>query len=722
MVNGFQVSRFFRSQRIVPVAVGLFFIAIIGLIGLPGFTPNEQHQKSTLDGSEATSIRKVYWVDIFRTGISRSNLDGTDFEVLRETFHSIADLELDRASNRLYWADTSVRRIMRGNPEDGSFETVLADSGADEVGEARHLELDSATQTLYWVSRDDAGSSIRTASYTGANPQVLYSSASVINGFEIDPANGFLYWTEGTFIKKAPLSLDSITQVFDSRNQVPISHYQLVGLALDHVEERLYFGSTDRRGPFSVDINGDNLTIYSNEAYSGLGRTPSYFLDPVARLIVDQKNRTLFATLGPYGVSRMDLDGEHELTEYLTASTDAIAYEEESEVFYNANVSPYFTFSSIRWNQWIPAQNIDEWGVAIDNGGTRASELFYEPTYQWLYRIENNSIIRSEADLTDETTLFTNLNGPRLIRFFDKDRHLYLVENTVPRTIRRGSMDGGYFTEEVIRIEASNEVHDLAIDQGAGKLYWLEDYKRRNFRIMRANIDGSEVELVRDLKPLREELLYIGTGPNARLDLKNRRLYVTIWGYTVGVGYIDFESATPVIEPLALFEDGTSISSISPDADAFYWGGGVPWEGPQSVLRYDLIANTAFEIPTHFGNPRSIIEADVSLLPRPTPTPPPGSGPAGNMTLEIAVKKKSRSCQLRLQVFQDGLPAEGYEVHLAKTKKRRKPFRQFRSRMSGAQGMVKTRVRRKRGSLRYQASLADSPATKSRVVRCRRRR
>lgn len=60
------------------------------------------------------------------------------------------------------------------------------------------------------------------------------------------------------------------------------------------------------------------------------------------------------------------------------------------------------------------------------------------------------------------------------------------------RTIQRANLDGSN-VEDIITLDGFNP-NGIALDQGAGKIYWSRSFFGRGSGIQRANLDGSQVE------------------------------------------------------------------------------------------------------------------------------------------------------------------------------------------------------------------------------------
>lgn len=89
--------------------------------------------------------------------------------------------------------------------------------------------------------------------------------------------------------------------------------------------------------------------------------------------------------------------------------------------------------------------------------------------------------------------------------------HLYWTTMGLPAaadgTLMRADLDGGNLTT-VVAAGLTTTPKQMKIDLGEGKLYWSD---REGMRVMRANLDGSELET----------LVTVATGPEAAADAAN---------------------------------------------------------------------------------------------------------------------------------------------------------------------------------------------------------
>ncbi len=140
--------------------------------------------RSNLDGTELENVitsglwapssivvdgsrRKVYWIDQFE--IYRANLDGTDIEMLLESWEPF-DLAIDEGAGKIYWlfyypknphtlgqanldgtdSERFLDTIQVANLNGMNQETLVT---VDKSGWWHDIDLDNTNQKMYWVNR-----------------------------------------------------------------------------------------------------------------------------------------------------------------------------------------------------------------------------------------------------------------------------------------------------------------------------------------------------------------------------------------------------------------------------------------------------------------------------------------------------------------------------------------------------------------------------------------
>ena len=171
------------------------------------------------------SAGKLYWTELqmgvpgtTATGhwasIKRSNLDGTDMELILTKGHGVkhpTDIKLDPLAGKLYWADGGGQfiggRIYRANL-DGSNVELLIDvlslrapgfslANGYEFSQVWGLALDISAGQFYWT--DYFAGDIHRALLDGSTIEQLVAGQITARGIALDHLGGMMYWATGNF-------------------------------------------------------------------------------------------------------------------------------------------------------------------------------------------------------------------------------------------------------------------------------------------------------------------------------------------------------------------------------------------------------------------------------------------------------------------------------------------------------------------------------------------
>jgi len=205
--------------------------------------------------------------------------DGTgqqEIAPLGSTFN--ADLEIDDASGKLYWADTFNGTIIRANFNGTSVETAVA-VGTNEFTAPYFFFLDPAGGHIYWgvTSTGSQSSNFRRATFAGViDPDFLITSPTRTRDIGIDPATGTAYWCDrqtGAIYKRL---------LSGGANQTVIGNLNAPhGIALDIEAEKIYWADTGARGggPFNTSARRVARCNFDGTEYENLS-TPTPTSEP----------------------------------------------------------------------------------------------------------------------------------------------------------------------------------------------------------------------------------------------------------------------------------------------------------------------------------------------------------------------------------------------------------------------------------------------------------
>lgn len=173
---------------------------------------------------------KVYWTTWPDFELRRANLDGSGEELLLDV-NSISvagNIAVDPINGKIYWGVSggqTNRLIKRANLDGSSIETVFSDDG--NCREMTGLEVDPATQQVYWSNRYSLNVGIFRVNSDGTGFTTLVSG-SILNhplDFDLDLNTGKMVWSDGgtNFNRFVQTDLDGSNQVLFGNTNYPVA-------------------------------------------------------------------------------------------------------------------------------------------------------------------------------------------------------------------------------------------------------------------------------------------------------------------------------------------------------------------------------------------------------------------------------------------------------------------------------------------------------------------
>lgn len=146
----------------------------------------------------------------------------------------------------------------------------------------------------------------------------------------------------------------------------------------------------------------------------------------------------------------------------------------------------------------------------------------------FLLEMSGDRIHSMKPDGTDRTTILTGCHRPDGIVVDAEAGHVYWTNMGVPAlddgSIERADLDGGN-RRVVVPQGVTHTPKQIHLDKDNGKLYWCD---REGMRVMRANLDGSQVEiLVENGRGARDQRNQTRWCVGITLDPKLQKVYWT---------------------------------------------------------------------------------------------------------------------------------------------------------------------------------------------------
>ena len=419
------------------------------------------------DVQNATSVAvdradgKIYWTEqtSYKTGrIRRANLNGTNVELVRELTSVPRGLALDVSNGKLYLTN-AWGKVQRMNLDGTGFQPNLI----VDLDAPKGVAVDAVRGKIYWTEQTSYKTGrIRRANLNGTNVELVRELTSVPRGLAIDARTNKLYLTSSVG-KVQRLNGDgtNFTPNFIVNLDSPMS------IAVDAVDGKVYWteGGRIRR----ANPNGTNV----QNVAAGLGTPVSLVLIPEAVAV------SIDASLRP--------------PMYWHSQAGALQRLTGAEV---ESIAP-------------AAENIT--GIAVDARG--GNVYWTEQTSNKTGRIRRANPNGTNIQLVRELT-----SVPRGLAIDTSNNKLYLT--TATGKVQRMNLDGtGSQPNLIVDLDAPRGV---AIDATGGKVYWTEQTSYKTGRIRRANLNGTNIQLVKALTSVPRGLA---------IDTSNNKLYLTnAWG------------------------------------------------------------------------------------------------------------------------------------------------------------------------------------------------
>jgi low density lipoprotein receptor-related protein 5/6 len=490
-------------------------------------------QRANLDGSGIEDIQTntlnpegialdigaghIYWTD---WGIDMVRYGAMDGSALYNLEWSIIDkpkgIALDVSGNRMYWTDRGGdgggARVMRCwlgwvyNVE------VILDLGS--IGEdASDIALDLVSNKMYCI--DMWNDKIWRANLDGSGFEDLITTGVNPLKIALDVNAGKMYWTDyPNKIQRANLDGTGVETLIETE------WAWYYGIALDVGAGKMYWTDEENGEILRANLDGSSIdTLITVESPLGIALDPNagkmYWTDVVAlkiqRANLDGSGVETIHTyvLYPYRIA-LDIESGH--IYWTEPGVDLIRYGAmESSALYNLEWSiidkPEGIALDVSGNRmyWTDNGGGDRvmrcwlgWVYNVEvifnfmHAGEGVSDMTLDLASDKMYCIDtwNDKIWRANLDGSGlEDLITTGLNMPHKIALDVGAGKMYWTD--YPNKIQRANLDGSG-VETLIETEWDG-YYGIALDLGAGKMYWT-DYE--NGEIQRANLDGSGVEIL----------------------------------------------------------------------------------------------------------------------------------------------------------------------------------------------------------------------------------
>ncbi|XP_038622210.1 low-density lipoprotein receptor-related protein 8 [Tachyglossus aculeatus] len=192
-----------------------------------------------------------------RHEVRKIDLAKRDHSRLIPVLKNVVALDVQVATNRIYWCDLFYRKMYSAyldKASDPGEHVVLIDS---QLHSPEGLAVDWIHRNLYWT--DSGNKTISVATADGSRRKTLFSSSlSEPRAIAVDPIRGYMYWSDwGDEAKIEKSGLNGADRQVLVLDNIAWPN----GITLDLLSQRLYWVDSKLHLLSSIDFNGGNRKV-----------------------------------------------------------------------------------------------------------------------------------------------------------------------------------------------------------------------------------------------------------------------------------------------------------------------------------------------------------------------------------------------------------------------------------------------------------------------------
>ncbi|XP_028589278.2 low-density lipoprotein receptor-related protein 8 isoform X2 [Podarcis muralis] len=217
----------------------------------------EGYEMDTLSKNCKAVGKSPYLVFTNRHEVRKIDLVKRDYSRIIPMLKNVVALDVEVATNRIYWCDLFYRKIYSAyidKASDTAEQMVLIDS---HLNSPEGLAMDWVHKNIYWT--DSGNKTISVATADGSKRRTLFSTnLSEPRAIVVDPTRGFMYWSDwGDVAKIEKSGLNGVDRQVLVMDNIEWPN----GITLDLLNQRLYWVDSKLHLLSSVDFNGSNRKV-----------------------------------------------------------------------------------------------------------------------------------------------------------------------------------------------------------------------------------------------------------------------------------------------------------------------------------------------------------------------------------------------------------------------------------------------------------------------------
>ena len=428
---------------------------------------------------------KVYWQQ--GSKLQSADLDGSNVTDI-VTVNGPARIALDVANGKIYWI-IGGSKIRRANL-DGSNVTDIV---PEWKGYARDIALDVAGGKICWTLKQGNVHKIQCANLDGSNVRNIVTGLDSLGDIALDVAGGKVYWT----------SWGKWSAATETREPDKIWSADLDGSNVTDIATGPDLGSI---GDIALDVAGGKMywDIHGLLEDSGGDRNTH----EIQSADLDGSNVTDIVT-GVEEISYIALG--------IPPQTAGISRTKTTQVSVDAGDRPpmYWIDTDAGTLHRLVDTEVENIAPSVRNATSLTIDVANNKLY-WTEKTSNTTgkIRRANLDGTNVQLVLDLTSVPLDMTLDAANGKLYLTNSW--GKVQRLNLDGSGFQPNLVT--GLDTPTGIVVDVVGQKLYWTEKTSNTTGKIWRANLDGTNVTLVRDLTSVPLDMT---------LDAADNKLYLT---------------------------------------------------------------------------------------------------------------------------------------------------------------------------------------------------